>query len=903
MTLEELLIDKLYYKNTFMKDEQYEHPVHVLGEAYLAEHRNEISDLSFIRFAQGEVYFHNKDYETAIFKWENIENELQPWAQMNMADAYFELGLFSAAEDLYRSITSDSTVLTTELLLKLFSVYKEQGKLDKAVETIKEAVSYNPDYLDITEIARLFFEEHQDWKNAVELAVNESTRTVSPRWFEILRMYSEEGKTSKFDPSYFSKTLISLYIENQVLFEKLVSSLWKSYRNEKKEIYLTWLKEINHLLMNIEDDRNVEWHELSSLYQESYAELINGKLLLKDLSKIIPYHLENWIKITDSTHALAASAAMLSWEEIFPSSFNTSVIHEAENLICHSRNEIDVLEESLKLFETMLGWAKNQEVLVGYSLKWIIRELLDLRAHNLLVASSDEKGKVDFIHSVLGGHVFGSPSESFVMYKDHDDFEIAEITQTGIRMIENAEEYREIAPKKTIIDFKLPSEFLNENSITLLDSPINGWNNSKRDQVNPDPHLSDAVLVVISPEEYNLSYLIELQNKVQNVPFYFVINQMETSSNDQELKMLIEEVHSQFPYASVITYNKQTEINELNKFIQAITKDLKLEEIRTSKMLSFIRAFMANILDQRVQLENNLIESIKWDEEMANKLGGAIHQLQDMEKEKVRSITSAYHSIKDDIKQDLAQSIPNILRSCSDLIKEDSDFRKIHLELNEKMNTRIQDHLQKNTLPKFYTSIQNWITIAEEEFYQSKTYLEEMREGFNTLYGEERLKLCGDDRVLDDWRRDAERMKNGIRFEKVNILLRHTPSQVLLKSAGKLFGALQQNKTMLYNRYKKFVENEDYQAVVDSIANKFLMQFELFETSLDRDISMFFQNPLAEIEKTVKLTLAEREENENMLNKIKSNPELFRDPLSLFEVKLRQYEWIVDASKETYQVN
>lgn len=105
-------------------------------------------------------------------------------------------------------------------------------------------------------------------------------------------------------------------------------------------------------------------------------------------------------------------------------------------------------------------------------------------------------------------------------------------------------------------------------------------------------------------------------------------------------------------------------------------------------------------------------------------------------------------------------------------------------------------------MPYFYTSIRSWIANAEEEFYQSRIFLEEMRNGFNTLYGKDQLQLHTDSKIIDDWRRDAERMKNGIRMEKVNILLRHTPSQVLLKSAGKLLGSLTQNKSMLSSRYK-----------------------------------------------------------------------------------------------------
>lgn len=75
------------------------------------------------------------------------------------------------------------------------------------------------------------------------------------------------------------------------------------------------------------------------------------------------------------------------------------------------------------------------------------------------------------------------------------------------------------------------------------------------------------------------------------------------------------------------------------------------------------------------------------------------------------------------------------------------------------MNNRIQLHVEKQVLPNFYSSIQQWISYAGEEFYQCKTFLDEMREGFNSLYGEERLKLFADEKVLDDWRRDAERMK------------------------------------------------------------------------------------------------------------------------------------------------
>ncbi len=206
MTFEEQLIKKSYFE-TYMDSGSRIHPVQVLGELYLAEQKNDMPDLANIRYAQGEVYFHHKDYEAAIFKWENITNELEPWAKKNMGDAFLELGLLTSAEELYLSIETESDVLKIESGLQLLSLYIEQGKLDKAVAVIKKAVALDPDYPGVTEIARSFFEEQNDWGNGVELAVNEGIRTGSPKWFDVLNQYVEQGHTAGFAPEYFNEAL------------------------------------------------------------------------------------------------------------------------------------------------------------------------------------------------------------------------------------------------------------------------------------------------------------------------------------------------------------------------------------------------------------------------------------------------------------------------------------------------------------------------------------------------------------------------------------------------------------------------------------------------------------------------------------------------------------------------
>jgi hypothetical protein len=213
------------------------------------------------------------------------------------------------------------------------------------------------------------------------------------------------------------------------------------------------------------------------------------------------------------------------------------------------------------------------------------------------------------------------------------------------------------------------------------------------------------------------------------------------------------------------------------------------------------------------------------------------------------------------------------------------------------MNRRLQEYLEQTVMPKFYSSLQDWIAYSKEEFEQAQEFLNEMGDGFNQMYGEEHLALVCDFKVLDDWLRDTDRMTSRFQLENVNILLRRTPSQFLLKSAGKLFGAISQNKAMLYNKYKAFVENEDYAETIDEVSKQFFQPFELFEKSIERDVTLFIKSPLRNLTAAVEEAKLGIESNQDLLNKMNTNPEMFRDPLTLFGVRLRQFEWMTVAGK------
>ena len=97
---------------------------------------------------------------------------------------------------------------------------------------------------------------------------------------------------------------------------------------------------------------------------------------------------------------------------------------------------------------------------------------------------------------------------------------------------------------------------------------------------------------------------------------------------------------------------------------------------------------------------------------------------------------------------------------------------------------------------------------------------------------------------------------------------------------------------MLYNKYKQYIENEDYHEVAELIAKRFLHQFDFFAKSIERDITIFFRDPMVILNQTVEETRSEIEANKDALDEMKKNPEWYQDPLTFFELKLRQSEWL-----------
>lgn len=897
MTVDNQLINKTYYK-TFMEQHGNRHPVQVLGEAYMQEQQKELADLAHIRFSQGEVYFHNQDFETAIFKWENIHNELEPWAKKNMADAYFQLDLLSSAEEIYKSISTDSLILNTDVALKLFSLYLQEGKMDSAVHMIKQAVTLCPDYSNVTEIAREFFEDQQDWGNALELAVNEAVRTKEMHWFDTLIAYADNEQTKSVAPIYFSQALVTLsHIDNR-RFESFASTLWNSYKHE--ELYFTWIKEFNRLFEQSEISRTGSWRELTALFEETYFYLLDGKYLLKEVSEIVPSLLSNWLKISNRDQVSLAAAAVLAWNEIFPSSLHSNVVYDAENLISQKGKNEYILKDSLDLFDEIVKWSDVQGLGVSPKLRWAVRKLTNLQKHYLLIAGEAGNGKDAFLQNLLGEPL---PKDSeFVLFSDNETAEIREITDTVIHGFTSMAELEEetLVRQQGInrwLEIKQPSIFLREHDLAFINA-ISSCEESMQ--------VADSLVFLVNENapftEKDRDIFMKIQKLSTDIPVKFLIIKGIDNNFSPNTENLTSIITSYFPSATCLAFSLRDSSwekqSDLADFLKGNVNESDRQIERAAKVLYFVRKLIKSLIKKRVELENHVVETINWNEQMVMKLNGAVHQLQDVRAEKITLVQRSYRKVKEDIQVEVLNTIPKVLRECSELVSENSDFGKVHLELNKEMNSRIEAYVKTEVLPKFHQSLQAWIDDTSIELQQCQGFLSEMGEGFNSLCADDRIKLECDFRLLEDWRRDAARLTSTIHLEKINILLRLTPSQVLLKSAGKLFGVLSQNKTMLSNKYKSYLESEDYHEVAQQVAAKLLLQFELFESGLERDITMFFHDPSTFLIKTVEETKEVIRTNRELLAEMDANPEVYRDPLTLFEVRLRQYEWIAIARKE-----
>ena len=900
MTLEKKLIEKTYYEG-YLKDRD-ESPIEVLGQLYIAEQRKNVPDLTSIRFAQGELYFQYHDYEAAIFKWENISNELEPWAKKNLADAYLELEEYSTAESFYKSIVTDSELLQTEISLQLFSLYFQKGNHEMALGIINNLVATNPDYANIPTIAKSYYEEQQNWEKAVELAVNEGKRTDGLKWYDALIHYSNLGVIQQFEPAYFMESLKNLQEIDFATFERLAISLWKNYQDTPH--YLTWVTVFN----SIYEPAPSEAEEgLAHILQRAYAHLISGNYSIKEVQEIVPALLANYFLSSTGQQVVEAGSAVLAWNEMFKQSIEHSVVAKAEMVINETTETNVSFQQFMNLFESIITWAEKHDIPLDKKFTQKVQDFLPTDHYQLLMVGSAGSGVNAYINELVGETILAEDANAILTVKDNDYLEINEVTNAGLKSIDTLTNfYKELLVQQEsprVFQLDTPSHYLNQNRWTVTTAPF-VENASYADYAM----LADSLLFVINERSvFSYNEYEQLKQWKEKSPFLTLQFLIYIDDLDNEkvaakrLQKATSAIQHYFPDSKIFIYSKQedreVQLDEVSRYYQNHFTGRNMNEERLQSCISIIQDLITNLLDKRLDMEDSLKASLRIYEEMVSKLTGAKNQLIDMEAAKNELITKQFDEIKTETQEAIKNEIPAILKGCKDFVKEDSDYSKMHVSLNEEMNKRVNQYINDTLSPRIHRSIEEWIQASHKQLEDGQLFLHELSEGFNGIYKEHPLELSCDFVIIEDWKRDARRLSSGLRIEPLNIFNRFNASQVFLKSAGKLLGAIQQNNKMLQSRYQKYLETEDFSEVASSVSTAVLQHFDFYEKGLENDIRMFFIRPKVTLEQFAEEKTKDIEEYKDLLERLKNNPEMFHDPLKLFELRLLQYDWLANTSK------
>ncbi|WP_010676973.1 hypothetical protein [Bacillus timonensis] len=388
----------------------------------------------------------------------------------------------------------------------------------------------------------------------------------------------------------------------------------------------------------------------------------------------------------------------------------------------------------------------------------------------------------------------------------------------------------------------------------------------------------DGVLFVNDTDTFSdndLDYLAQLKQSAKDTPVHFVLPH---PSAEKEIKEF-------FPDAVIHSVRN-------GNLLRDIKASFRIEN-RVGKILILLRKVISSLLKKRIDAENKLLEVIAHNEEFITRLTGFKNSLHDKETGQSKELIDSFEEVMEETNKQLSEKLPKILSGCSKYVTEESNLNQLHIELNEKMNEEIQSLFAQEIVPSLSEKLQEWIENTNQKLSATQEYLDDMTQSLAEGYPEKELNLQCDFQVIEDWRRDIGRMTYQVQIAKENIMLRHNPAQVLLKGAGKVLGLLpQKQQSYMLNQYKRYVESNSYSDVIESIQTKFWQQFNFFKKSLQQDVGLFYKEPLHELSGAIDETENRVQQDKETLAKMKANPEVYYDPLKLFETRLVQYEQI-----------
>src|SRR5699024_3333700 len=216
-----------------------------------------------------------------------------------------------------------------------------------------------------------------------------------------------------------------------------------------------------------------------------------------------------------------------------------------------------------------------------------------------------------------------------------------------------------------------------------------------------------------------------------------LINEAKLQFENSSPKQSDEQAGKQLLYSLNMWAEKEGLLEDLTTFMAPMLDDFNVEEASPSQIRNVIKEALDYILKQREATENIILQEINWNGDFLTNLHDFQVQINGLEKEKAEVMTSSFIDFKEKLLERIQNRLTNLLQDCADLVKEDSDFSNLHVEINEEMNRRIAAYMETRILPRFTRDSQKWLETCESEFQECQTTCSEFGERINEHFREE----------------------------------------------------------------------------------------------------------------------------------------------------------------------
>ncbi|MBD8071172.1 dynamin family protein [Bacillus sp. PS06] len=895
LTNEQQLAQKIFYQ---AMDLGVETSQQVLALSKQLNQRTHSSDE--IRFAQAELYFNLEDFETAVFKWEQIEKSspLSGWATKNIGDAYVLMGRAREAEMIYQSLNTPSDALKMEGLLAQYALYLAQHQEEKLGSIVDSLVATDWSYQHVFELALAFYEEKEEYLSAFTLVVNKLEREFDESLFSKIFSYLHLSEGTELSPVFtVPKLLKILWCEDQEKLNACFVALHNYYL--ASDLFIHWL---DSLFVSIQESDQAFAVFLLDTHSHSFYQMMNqlvsARFTVKEIEHVVEMHLPAYQALCeDLPLKQAITSCLLAWKEKFP---HSSV---AIKDFTFSHQKIYDWGAVNATYHSIIEWMDERGVNHDSYSKWWLDYFLEDSTKKVMITGTFSNGKSSFINSVLGEELLITdllPTTAVVTLLQYGETkQMVEIGKQTIAVVNPTElEHRttidhEKDGKHSAAIFSIHTNAtpLLEHQVTFIDTP--GFNDLEHAQ-NPTYHhldLADEVLFIFSAEtpfkKTEKEILLKMIELRPELPVRFILNKADFLDED-ELEDVIEDVSRKLskqlglepeviPYSSV--HPGADEASDLQRYLNE-RNDSHIGQTRIEHAIPYfqqlLRKFDEFVHEKEMHL-NVLFQRHRKEVEELNVLKQKVQQVKNeltsqCLQQYVKLISGIYHEVKESTSAELKQFAGKITTN--------TDLDRVHLILNQEMNQTLEWKQLNQILPQVNQKFNFWLFMIRRHFEPAKNTLGVYQlELEDILNSDESVQVTYQyEHTLEDMKQQFEQLVATITYQQIDILNRINPFQTFLKGVGKLLGGASPSMTLKVDQYRNYLENKSYDDAISKYIYNITKTLGQFEAVIREQVHSTFGAFETALETEVKSS------TEKMMNQAKQLRQLHADKAANSEI-------------------